>query len=327
MSGSTTFTIPTAQALNSAAQAIRKQFARKTYNGTSSDAKTLTADEVFFNLDTFQRGQLCADETIISNLGFLFAGAALTWWRSSYKNFSTIEDVRRAMYRRFYPLGCSPSGIRNKISNTKQKSGEALASYVDKMNCLMDQIPNEYPLIERIELIRMGSNDESYQLLIGRAFASMEDFLAFASQASHRPTSNTKSKDRRIHAVERQTEHKSDDESSSDEEEETDVTESFIHAMTQVMNTLRKGQNSRKPGNKFKQKTDKPKEKGQSTVDTKPTREIEGTAQVICPNCDRYGYHGRDCAHPRTRTFCFGCDHPDVYKNECPTCSKQTPKN
>ena len=332
--GSRTFTMPNPRDLNSAATALRKQFAGKMFSGTEVSSKLLSTDEVFFHLETFQDGQRCSDETIITNLVFLFTGEALNWWRSNYKQFRSLADARTAMYERFDALGSSTMGLRAKIANTKQSATESLSSYVDRMNCLMDRLPNEYPLTSRIEVIRMGSNRSSYNMLVGRAFADMRELQRFASQVSQGPeaTSKTKevskTKDRRINAVEHEPEPDSDSDAQPDEESEDESVEAFVNAMAQMVSKFSKRpQNGANRSFKPKPKPIERKDKAQAVIVTKPDREIDGTEEAICPNCDRYGHRGRNCTFAKTRVYCYGCDRPGVYKSDCPNCLAKLAKN
>ena len=304
------------------------------FSGTEVSSKLLSTDEVFFHLETFQDGQRCSDETIITNLVFLFTGEALNWWRSNYKQFRSLADARTAMYERFDALGSSTMGLRAKIANTKQSATESLSSYVDRMNCLMDRLPNEYPLTSRIEVIRMGSNRSSYNMLVGRAFADMRELQRFASQVSQGPeaTSKTKevskTKDRRINAVEHEPEPDSDSDAQPDEESEDESVEAFVNAMAQMVSKFSKRpQNGANRSFKPKPKPIERKDKAQAVIVTKPDREIDGTEEAICPNCDRYGHRGRNCTFAKTRVYCYGCDRPGVYKSDCPNCLAKLAKN
>lgn len=308
------------QALNHLTQGIRRAIGQRAFNGKETGAKLMSIDDLTFELEQFQMGQNCADEVILRNISFVFQDPALKWWKTNYQRIHTVADLKLELYRRFDMKGSSRAGIRSKIAARKQGDDESMVEYVDSLNLLMDKLPEEYDIEERIQIIRDNGTARTYDALAGRTFRDHGELMLLIQDLSARTAIDATKmrRDRKIHTAEICSGIESNSES---EEDESDVTEVLIQALASRF------QKNSKFKKTFKQK--RPDQvKPDSKRDAMKVMEIEGQEPVICANCLRYGHRGNKCDRPQERVFCYGCDAPGVYKRDCIRCKdNKTPKN
>lgn len=318
-------------------QALKRWLGTKTFEGEIVDTKHFSIDEFLSNLQLCMQSGICSEQTMLRNLAPAFSGRAFKWWTTTHGRIQSFNQLAQSLKLRFATYAGSVEGLMSAIYGRRQQKHESLPDFVDTMQQLMDQLPDNFNDLQRISTIISCALPDDARLLRSRHYTDVTDFtrhVAFLSQ------------DKPKHSVERQERRSNRDkpvftcevsqkESDSSSDESDASTQADVQAITAAFQKSLAGLKFKRHP-KFDPKKAKMLTDGHAKSGEKLKQSTEQTgpnSKFRCFGCEAPGVYFANCQVCQSKDkqkrdiFCFGCGAPDVYFTNCETCQSKKAKN
>lgn len=320
-------------------QALKRWLGAKTFEGELVDTKHFSIDEFLSNLQLCVQSGICSEQTMLRNLAPAFSGRAFKWWTTTHGRVQNFHQLAQSLKMRFATYAGSVEGLMSAIYGRRQQKHESLPDFVDTMQQLMDQLPDQFDDARRISTIISCALPEDAKLLRSRYYADIVDFtrhVAFLSQDkpkhTHERYEKRSNREKSVFSCEV---NNDESDSSSEEGEPTPID---VQAITAAFQKSLSGLKFRRPSKPSDQKKARPQSDHTGRSKEKPTSSSDTNGQTSkfhCFGCgapDVYMANCKTCQAkknetPKREIFCFGCGAANIYFSDCGKCQDKLPKN
>lgn len=186
---------------------LRRTFGKQVFTG-EKDGRGMTIDSLLYELEMFKAAHRCTDDALLHAISFIFTGEADLWWKNARKRIANLSHLKVELFSRFDLRGSSVAGIRAQIAARKQKEGESMIVFYENLSVMMNRLPNEYQLRERVETLKSNGNGRTNDLLVGRTFRTEAELVRTLHELSI-PAENRR-KERKMFCTEQTEDTQSD---------------------------------------------------------------------------------------------------------------------